>query len=298
MKRTYAITGASGRIGNRVARGLLEAGHSVRAIGRDAGRLKSLVELGAEARVGDVAKRDFVVQAFEGVDAAYLLVSGDRTARDFRRSFARVGDNYANAAEATGLRKALFVSSMGAHDQKHRGLVLVHSDVESALDAVTGTDVLYLRAGAFFENLVYYLPATRARGALTSALDVDAPIDMVATADVAQVALARLLELDFRGKSALEVRGREPLTMRAVAERIARELGRLFGAERAPREAAIEAMVAAGMHRDFSTLMHDTWDTFSRYGLMRAPECAWTAGTTPIDTYLREAFIPALTKES
>src|SRR5262249_25507681 len=127
--RTYAITASSGRIGNRVARGLLRAGHQVRVLGRHADRLQPLVELGAKAYVGDLRDRANLERAFTGADAALLIVRADRTARNFRRDFEDVGATYAAAARATGLPSALFVSCTGAHDDRHRGLVLVHRDV-------------------------------------------------------------------------------------------------------------------------------------------------------------------------
>ena len=42
-KRTYVVTGATGRIGSRVARGLLDAGHHVNVIGRNLERVLYLM---------------------------------------------------------------------------------------------------------------------------------------------------------------------------------------------------------------------------------------------------------------
>src|SRR5262249_6894476 len=124
-------------------------------------------------------------------------------------------------------------------------------------------------------------------------------LDMVQTTDIAAIALQLLLKLDFRGRNAIEVHGREVLTMRQVAEKIGKQLGRPFPAEQTPREAVIEGLVAHGVSVDLAHLMNDAWDTFSRYGLLRAPGTpASTRATAAIDDFLRQQFLPALAQES
>jgi hypothetical protein len=172
----------------------------------------------------------------------------------------------------------------------------VHGDVERSLNEVCDVNVLHLRAAAFFENLFYWLPAARARGALVSPIDPDAKLDLTPTRDVAAVALRYLLELEFRGKSAVELQGREVLTMRQVAERVATHLGRAFPVEHLSRAADIENLTADGVSIDFANLMNDAWDTFSRYGLLRSGGAADSLeGLTSIDDFIREQLAPALT---
>src|SRR3954469_2423205 len=128
-KHTYAVTVATGRIGNRIAHSLLDAGHDVRAMGRDAARLGDLTKRGARPFVGDIRDPAFVERAFDGADAAFLLVKADQGEPDFLAAFERVGASYAKAAQATGLRNALFVSAMGGHDPSLDGLIGIHRAV-------------------------------------------------------------------------------------------------------------------------------------------------------------------------
>jgi uncharacterized protein YbjT (DUF2867 family) len=294
-KKTYVVTAATGHVGNRVARGLLRAGHQVRVVGRDRGRLGPLVDLGATPFVGNVRDTAFVEKAFNGADAALLVVTADPTVRDFRHDFADIGASFAAAARATNLGSAVFISSQGAHDERCRGLIIVHADVERALDDVPNLNVLHLRSAFFFENLFYFLPASRARGALSSPLAPDTLIDMVGTPDVAAKALRLLLELDFRGKQILELHGPEALTMRVIARKVGDQLGRPFGVEQEAYDENIEAVIAAGCNRDFATLMNDTWRTFNARGLLRPQQTsAANRGTTSIETFLREEYVPAL----
>jgi uncharacterized protein YbjT (DUF2867 family) len=294
-KRIYVVTAATGRIGGRVARGLLEDRHDVHVIGRNPERLRALADLGARVFRGDVRDASFVEESFQGADVAFLLVPGNRTTRDFRRYFGDVGTNYVNALRNTSVHSAIFISTIGAHDDRYRGLILVHADVERSLEEVLDLNMLHLRAAAFFENLFYWLPLTRARGALVSPISPDATLDLASTSDVAAVALRFLQELEFRGKRAVELRGREPLTMREIAKRVSKQLGQSFPVEHTTRDEDIAYLIARGMSHDFANLMNDTWDTFSRYGQLRAePAPDSVKGRTSIDEFIREQFAPAV----
>lgn len=296
--RTYVVTAATGRIGGSVARKLLEAGHQVIALGRNAEGLRALSDAGAKTLRGDAEDADFVEHAFRGADAAFLLVAGNRMSRDFRRGYADVGRNFARALRKNFVDAALFISCIGAHDEKNRGLVLIHADVEKALNEVPSVRLLHLRASPFFENFFYWLPVIQARNALATPLAPDAKIDLSTTDDVADIATQLLLKLDFQGKSAVEVHGREVLTMRQIAEIIAKQLGRPFPVEQTPRGANIAGLVAHGLSHDFAHLMSDAWDTIST-GLLRAPDAtANVRGTTPVEDFLRAKFLPALAHES
>jgi uncharacterized protein YbjT (DUF2867 family) len=293
-KRTYVVTGATGHIGNRVARGLLEDGHSVRALGRNRERLRDLVDLGATSFVGDMQDAALVEELFLGAGAALLVAQGNRTARDYRGEFSGAGRNYANAAKATGLKYAVFISSLGAHDERNRGLILIHSDVEHILNEVEELNVVHLRAPAFFENLFYFLSPMRERSVLCSPIAPEAQIDTASTRDVADVALRLLTQLDFRGKSAIELHGPPGLSMGKIANIIGEVLGRGFPAERIGRDADVEGMVAAGMGRDFANLMNDAWEALSKVPLREKEPTATSRMQSAIENFIREQLAPAI----
>jgi uncharacterized protein YbjT (DUF2867 family) len=295
-KRSYVVTAASGRIGGRVAAGLLRAGHEVRVIGRNAARLQPLAQQGAVLFVGNLADRGILERAFAGADAALLLVPGNRASRNFRRYFTDLGATYAAAARTARLRSALFVSSLGAHTERHRGLVLVHRDVELELNEVATLAVTHLRASFFYENLFYFLPAMQARGGLYTPIDPEVQIDMAPTSDVAALALRLLAELPPR-TTTHELRGVRPLSLREIADVIGRQLGRTFPCARTPRAENVDAMVAAGSSYDFAHQMNDAWDTFSAFGTLRDPEAtASSNATTPIEDFVRAELAPKLSQ--
>jgi uncharacterized protein YbjT (DUF2867 family) len=68
------ITGATSRTGGVVARRLLSAGAAVRVIGRSRNRLQELVDLGAEAFVGEPTDPEQMRRAFAGRQTAWVML--------------------------------------------------------------------------------------------------------------------------------------------------------------------------------------------------------------------------------
>jgi uncharacterized protein YbjT (DUF2867 family) len=73
------VTGGAGFVGRATVRALVEAGHAVRIVSRDAWPSGSLFErLGVEVVTGDAAQRPVTDAALDGIDA---LVQGAATYR-------------------------------------------------------------------------------------------------------------------------------------------------------------------------------------------------------------------------
>lgn len=294
-KRTYLVTGATGRVGSKVARKLLDAGHAVRAFGRNRERLAPLAALGAIPVVGDMHDLASVEAAFRGADAALLCCQGHPHAHDYRAEFARAGATYAAAARTTGLPHAVFVSTLGVHDDRNRGVILIHADVERVLNTVPSLNLVHLRAPSFYENIFYFLEPLKAAGVLTWPIASHAPLDMASTSDVADRAVRRLLALDFERSSAEELHGPALVTLAQIANMVARATGRPITAQPASRVTDVEGMVHAGLGRDFAHLMNDAWDSFSRH-LVRGVVDPTPASMLPtrVGEFIETAVAPLL----
>ena len=80
------VTGATGYVGGRLVPRLLEAGHQVRVLVRDAARVQGRPWSNqVEVAVGDVLKRESLEPAMEGVEAAYYLVHSLLAGTDFEK---------------------------------------------------------------------------------------------------------------------------------------------------------------------------------------------------------------------
>jgi nucleoside-diphosphate-sugar epimerase len=69
----YFVTGATGFVGGRVARLLMEEGHQVVAVVRDPSRARALADLGVSIYQGDVTDRESLHAPMVGVDGVYHI---------------------------------------------------------------------------------------------------------------------------------------------------------------------------------------------------------------------------------
>ncbi len=140
MSLTVTVTGASGFVGSRLCRALVEAGHSVRAMTRHPEHYD-----GAGTPVhGDVGDPVSLRGALEGADAAYYLVhSLDR--EDFEAADAEAARAFSAAAKAAGVRRIVYLGGLGRDEHQLSAHLRSRREVEHLLGR-DGVPVTVLRA--------------------------------------------------------------------------------------------------------------------------------------------------------
>jgi NAD(P)H dehydrogenase (quinone) len=73
----FAITGATGKVGGAVARGLLAQGHKVRAVVRNAEKGRSWSAEGCDIAVASVEDAAGLTKAFHGTEGVFLMTRPD-----------------------------------------------------------------------------------------------------------------------------------------------------------------------------------------------------------------------------
>jgi uncharacterized protein YbjT (DUF2867 family) len=139
------VTGATGYIGGRLVPMLTAAGHTVRCVARDPGRLADRFE-NAEVVRGDVFDEASLRAAMAGCDTAYYLVhsmSDDR--RDFTRSDRLAAERFGAAARAAGIARIIFLGGLGADDADLSRHLRSRHEVGELLRA-SGVPVIEFRA--------------------------------------------------------------------------------------------------------------------------------------------------------
>lgn len=222
----YVITGASGHTGHIIAENLLAAGHSVTVIGRSAEKLSPLVAKGAVAAVGDLADAAFLGSTFAGADAVYLMIPPKWDVTDWRAYQRSVTDAFISALKTGGVKKAVVLSSMGAHMLDGAGPVSGLAELEQDLRTVPGLDAFSLRAGFFMENFYTNIGLIKQAGIFGYILRPDVRMPIVHTRDIAEVATRHLLDLGFTGHTYEFVGGTADLTMQEAAEKLGKAIGK------------------------------------------------------------------------
>jgi uncharacterized protein YbjT (DUF2867 family) len=222
LNAPYVILGASGNTGSIVAHSLLLNGKNVRVVGRDAGRLQRFASKGAEAFTADMTDAAALSKAFRGARAAYLMLPPISSREDQERE----SDAIAKAAKDAGLRYAVNLSSYGAHVAEGTGPIAGLHSSEQKLNAISGLNVLHLRAAYFMENNLAAIDMIQRLGVFGHALLPDLKMPMIATRDAGAYAGHRLLELDFLGKQTRELLGERDLSITDVTAVIGRAIGK------------------------------------------------------------------------
>lgn len=246
------ITGASGKTGSVVAEALLKKGEDVRVIGRSLEHLLFLREKGAVPLVGNQADVDFMTRAFVDADAAYVLIPPKMDTDDVRGYYNTMGRITIEAIKKSGLKKLVFLSSLGAEQEKGTGPVLGLHDVEKMLDALPDVDIVFLRPGYFYENTLQTVELIKRKHINGGSADADAQVLMVATKDIGRKAAEILAKRKFKGHSVEEIFG-ERTTFRAITEAIGKKLTipNLTYVQFADKE-AVESMMAMGVSNNMA----------------------------------------------
>jgi uncharacterized protein YbjT (DUF2867 family) len=291
----YVVTGATGHTGSVIAKTLLARGKKVRAVGRSAERLSSLVSLGAEPFVGDVSDKEAAAKAFSGAEAAYVMIPPDMANPDYSSYQGKVIEAVASALEKWAPAHVVALSSFGADKPDKTGPIAGLHRMEERLKRISGLNVLFLRAGYFMENTLPQTVAIRQMGATAGPLSPGLKIPMIATQDIGSFAADALLRLDFHGYEAQELQGQRDLTMAEATSIIGKALG---NQELQYRHLSYEQFRGFLQHMGMSQSIADLFVEMSEAmnsGYVRALEPRSTRNTTPTsyEQFVREEFVPA-----
>ncbi len=291
----YTILGATGHVGSVIARALLAKAARVRVVGRSIGRLRPLVQRGAEAFVGDVSDPDAMTQALAGSRAAFLMIPPAMKAPDYRATQEKISDAISASARSAGLEYAVSLSSFGAQTSTGTGPITGLHNFEQKLNAIEGLRVLHLRPGYFFENHLVAIQMIQMLGVFGGALKSDLKLPMVATTDVGTYAAGRLLKLDFSGNHTQELLGQRDLTLQEVVAVIAKWLHKPdLRYAQFPYDQVEKVLLQMGASPKTTASFIEMFEGINN-GIVAATEFRSAANTTPtkIETFVKEVFAPA-----
>ena len=265
----HLIVGATGEVGRRVVRALLQAGEPVRAVSRDPARLGDAARRGAETVVGDLRRSDWQEAALAGVErvviASHGLVPPSRS--NTAGAVDGVGaQRLIDAAAQTGVRQVLFISLAGA-EREATTFARIKRGTERHLEA-SGVPWTVLRPTVFPENHALLLMGEPLRaGKPVQLLGTGAvKINWISASDVADDVVWSLQDASALG-SVRELRGRDHLSRLDVLALLERELGVRAKRQHLPLGAmTLMRMLARPFHPGLATLLELASDEERRGG--------------------------------
>ncbi len=234
------ITGATGKLGAKVASRLEKSGERQRLIVRDAGRAPRLrnVEIAQISSYGD---RPAMKKALSGVDTLFLISAHDRmgvaqhAAQKGLRppSYDRLREQITaiDAAAEAGVRHIIYLSFLGAAENATFVLSREHFRTEQYIRRA-GVAFTFLRPCLYMENA----PLRVSEEGVIKAPAGNGRVAWVTRDDIADVAAAVLTGTGHEGHT-YDVTGPEALTMTETAEKIASASGkRVYYVAQTPEE--------------------------------------------------------------
>ncbi|MCW3040509.1 MAG: NAD-dependent epimerase/dehydratase family protein [Solirubrobacterales bacterium] len=228
--RTILLTGATGYVGGTLAPVLLERGHTVRCLARNAERARGKLPEGVEIVEGDVMSGAGLDEALAGADVAYYLVHamGNGNGQDFAEADRKGARTFGDAVARAGVGRTVYLGGLeGGSATEASEHLRSRNEVAEILRAkvpgfVYARAAMVLGAGSASFEIVRHL-VTRLPLMLTPKW-VDTRSQPIAIGDVVN-ALAALAE---RPSAPAEVQlgGADVLTYREMMGRFAKVAGK------------------------------------------------------------------------
>jgi uncharacterized protein YbjT (DUF2867 family) len=257
------ITGATGTIGQEVARALLAAKEDVRILARDPGKVSELQGLGAEVVAGDLDDQASLERALQGAERLFLLTG-------FVENCVPQVKNAVEAAKAARVRFILRLSAPGADANSPSPLAKHHGESE---DLVKGSGLAWaiVRPNFFMDNLLNYSGASiKAGGAFYGAAN-EGKTAYVSSRDIGESAAAILRDPEKHAGKTFDLSGGEAVTEADVAR---------FASEAAGREIKYVNLTPEDLRNGFTSNGVPGWMTDALVGLELVKANSWAAGTS------------------
>jgi uncharacterized protein YbjT (DUF2867 family) len=240
----FVVTGITGQVGAAVARALLSADQSVRAVVRDRSKGDPWARLGCDIAVADLSDAEALASAFEGAAGIFaMLPPVFDPAPGFTEAAGFINSLRAALARAKPA-KVVALSTVGA-DAPQPNLLNVLGRMEEALGTLP-LPVTFLRAAWFMENAAWDIASAK-NGLIQSYLQpLNRAVPMVSTDDVGRAA-AELLQERWEGKRVVELEGAQRVSPNGLAAAFSKVLGTPVRAEVVPRDQWESIFRAQGM---------------------------------------------------
>jgi uncharacterized protein YbjT (DUF2867 family) len=220
------VIGATGHLGGKVVRALLDRGKRVRALVRPGSDASALEKLGVEIVRGDMMDPASLEPAMEGMDALITAAAGyvrrrktDTPEIDLRGNF-----NLADAAKSAGLSRFVFTSILTSDKATYVPHFWNKKLVEDYLEE-HGVPFVSLRPGAFIDQGQDWANAGLRKGQLMAFVKPDVRFTHVLTEDLARY-LAMAVDAPGAVGKRIDIGCDRPVSLAENAEILSALLGR------------------------------------------------------------------------
>ncbi len=235
------VTGATGQLGRQIVEGLSkklpssQIGVSVRI----PERAEDLKQRGIRVCKGDFADPGSLTEAFDGAEQV-LIISVNK----FGEEAVRQHRDAIQAAKNAGAKRILYTSHQGANQSSAFVPARNHAATEALLQ-LSGVPYVSLRNGFYAESALYQLGAVKQIGKIV--LPEDGPVSWTARADLAEAAVAALIQTNLFDGTSPPLTSSQVLDFADIAKMISDILGRSIVRETVSDEEYRTALMSHGL---------------------------------------------------
>jgi len=290
---SIVINTPTSNIGRALASRLLDAGESVTLLSREKKKVDELARLGARVVEGSFEDPALLAKALEGAEALFWLTPPPARP-DYYAWATKCAKQAAAAAKKAGVRRAVVLSSAGAHTGPGTGPVgpgrEIENDFEAALPAVVS-----LRPGIFMENFLRSAETIAKSGQIFLPIPPGKRWPVVATADIADKAACWLLDRSWSGHHRVGVHGPKDLSTDEAAAIISSEFGKPVKCVELTPDQARGAMQSMGMPGFVVDIIIEMYVAYIEGRLDAAePRTPNTTTPTSLAEFARTTLVPAI----
>lgn len=246
------VTGSLGHISKPLTKELIQKGCSVTVISHNPERQKDIEALDAAAAIGTFEDVNFLARTFKGADAVYCMISSGNSffdpAFDLMSFSGKLANNYKRAIQQSGVKRVVFLSSIGAHTDKDNGILSFYYAVENILNTLpSDVAITFMRPVGFYYNLLGFIKNIKTEGVIASNYGADNKKPWVSPIDIA-AAIVEELEAPSAGRKVRYVASDE-LSCNEIAAILGEAIGKadlkwiIISAEQ-----QLSRFIAAGMN--------------------------------------------------
>lgn len=253
------LTGSLGYIGRPLTQKLVKKGHSVTVISSNPEREKEIESLGAKPAIGNMDDADFLTTSFSGSDAVYCMIALEINFTDPENNASKLtekakifANNYFEAIIKSGVKRVIYLSSIGADMKQGNGLIAIHHNAENILKKLPSeVGISFIRPAGFYKGLFNYIPAIKHNGFISANYGGDDIVVWVSNLDIAD-AIVEELESDTTDRKVRYVASEE-----IGCNELASILGTAIGKpdlkwEFISDEQQLNALISFGMQESFA----------------------------------------------
>ena len=187
------ITGSLGNVAKPLTQQLLAEGHDITVVSSTETRKSEIESLGAKAAIGSVSDLDFLKETFQDADSVFLMTPPMLGEKNIIENTIKVGENYAQAITAAGIKRLVMLSSVGAESPVENGPIASLHHIEKIYSDLQHVSSTFLRAGYFYINFFNDIPLIKNAGITGANYPAEVKVPLTHPIDIAKAAAEELV---------------------------------------------------------------------------------------------------------